>query len=48
MTNDDIVEFLNNLRRTDYFANIKLLERRSGAEGKGNSYQFKVTMTLKG
>ena len=48
MTDDDVVDFLNNLRRTDYFTNIKLLETRSGAEGKGNSYQFKVTMTLNG
>ena len=48
MTNDYVLAFLNNLRYTDYFTNIKLLETRSGAEGKGNSCQFKATMTLKG
>jgi type IV pilus assembly protein PilN len=47
LTNDDVVEFVNNLRRAEYFTNIKLLETRSATEGKINTYQFKVMMSLK-
>lgn len=47
MTNDDVVEFVNNLRRTDYFSNIRLVETRSGTEAKLSLYQFKLNMTLK-
>ncbi|MER3424369.1 MAG: hypothetical protein C4293_15260, partial [Nitrospiraceae bacterium] len=47
LTNDDVVEFVNNLRRTDYFSTIKLVETRSGAEAKLNIYQFKMNLTLK-
>jgi type IV pilus assembly protein PilN len=42
-----VVEFVNNLRRTDYFSNIRLLETRSGTEAKLSLYQFKLNMTLK-
>ncbi len=48
LSNDDIVEFVNNLRRTDYFANIRLLESRSAQESKINVYQFKLGFALKG
>ena len=47
LTNDDVVEFLNNLRRAEYFSNIKLLETRSGSEGKTSTYQFRVSMLLR-
>lgn len=47
LTNDDVVEFVNNLRRADYFSTIKLLETRSGTEAKLNVYQFKLNLTLK-
>jgi type IV pilus assembly protein PilN len=47
LTNDDVVEFLNNLRKSGSFVNIKLLETRSGTEGKISTYQFRVTMSLK-
>jgi type IV pilus assembly protein PilN len=47
MTNDDVVEFVNNLRRADYFASIRLVETRSGTESKQNLYQFKLNLTLK-
>lgn len=47
LTNDDVVEFVNNLRRTDYFSSIKLVETRSGTEAKLNIYQFKMNLTLK-
>lgn len=46
-TNDDVVEFVNNLRRTEYFTNIRLIETRSGMEGKLNVYQFRVNFLLK-
>jgi type IV pilus assembly protein PilN len=47
LTNDDVVEFVNNLRRAEYFSNIRLLESKSGTEAKLNLYQFKLNMTLK-
>lgn len=46
-TNDDVVEFVNNLRHTEYFTNIRLIETRSGTEGKLNVYQFRVNFLLK-
>lgn len=48
LTNDDVVEFVNNLRQTDYFSSIQLRESRSGTEGKINIYQFRVDLVLKG
>lgn len=48
LTNDDVVEFVNNLRRTDYFSSIQLLESRSASESKVNVYQFKLGLVLKG
>ncbi len=48
MTNDDIVEFVNNLRRTDQFATIKLNESRAGQDNKMNTYQFKIDLAMKG
>jgi type IV pilus assembly protein PilN len=47
LTNDDIVEFVNNLRRTDYFTTIRLIESRSGTEAKLNVYQFKLNLGMK-
>src|SRR5262245_6453203 len=48
LSNDDIVEFVNNLRRTDYFTNIDLQESRSAIESQLNVYQFKLGFRLKG
>jgi len=48
MSQDDIVEFINNLRRTDYFTNIRLTESRAGVEGKTTVYTFKISASLKG
>lgn len=48
LTNDDVVEFVNNLRRTDHFSNINLIESRSANESKVNLYQFKLVFNLKG
>jgi type IV pilus assembly protein PilN len=48
LTNDDVVEFANNLRRTDYFAGINLQESKATVENKINVYQFRLTFRLKG
>jgi type IV pilus assembly protein PilN len=48
MSNDDVVEFVNNLRRTNYFSAIRLAETRSGTEGKAAVYQFKLNLAVKG
>jgi hypothetical protein len=42
------VEFINNLRRTEHFVNIRLTESRAVAEGKTTAYQFKISAILKG
>ncbi|MEC4890131.1 MAG: PilN domain-containing protein [Nitrospira sp.] len=48
LTNDDVVEFVNNLRRTDFFSNINLQESRAAVESAINIYQFKLAFRLKG
>jgi type IV pilus assembly protein PilN len=48
LTNDDIVEFVNNLRRTDYFTIIRLQESRAAVDNKMNLYQFKLDLSMKG
>jgi len=48
LSNDDVVEFVNNLRRTDYFTNIDLQESRSTTESQLSVYQFKLGFRLKG
>ncbi len=48
LTNDEVVEFVNNLRRTDFFANINLQESKAAVENKINIYQFKLAFRLKG
>lgn len=47
VSQDDIVEFINNLRRTEHFANIRLVESRAGTEGKSTAYLFKINASLK-
>jgi len=47
VSQDDIVEFINNLRRTEHFANIRLMESRAVLDGKITVYQFKVLADLK-
>ena len=47
LTNDDVVEFVSNLRRTDHFSDIRLQETRSTQEGKVNVYSFRLNMTSK-
>lgn len=47
LTNDDIVEFVNNLRRTEYFTAIQLMESRAATEGKAGVFSFKITFSLR-
>ena len=48
LTNDDVVEFVNNLRRTDYFMDINLVESRAATESQISLYQFRLGFRLKG
>ena len=48
LTNNDIVGFVNHLRRSDYFSDIQLLESRSGTQGQFTVYHFRMNLTLKG
>lgn len=48
LTNDDVVDFVNNLRRTDYFTGINLQESKAAVENKINVYQFRLVFHLKG
>lgn len=48
LTNDDVVEFANNLRRTEYFTGINLQESKAATENKVNVYQFRLAFRLKG
>lgn len=48
LSNDDLVEFVNNLRRTDYFTGIQLMETKSMTESQVNIYQFRLKLTQKG
>ncbi|WP_447973028.1 PilN domain-containing protein [Nitrospira sp. Kam-Ns4a] len=48
LTTNDIVEFVNNLRRTDYFSSVRLIESRAGFEGQVGLYQFRVDLTIRG
>lgn len=48
LSQDDVVEFINNLRRTEHFVTIRLLESRAAMEGKTTTYIFKVSAGLKG
>lgn len=48
LTNDDVVEFANNLRRTDHFTGINLQESKAAVENKINLYQFRLAFRLKG
>ena len=48
LSNDDVVEFVNNLRRTEYFTGINLQESKAAVENKVNVYQFRLAFRLKG
>ncbi|MEK7871196.1 MAG: PilN domain-containing protein [Nitrospirota bacterium] len=46
LTNIDIVEYINNLRSSKYFADLHLIESRQGSEGGLEVYQFKLKSRL--
>ncbi len=48
LTNDDVVDFVNNLRRTDFFTGINLQESKAAVENKITVYQFRLVFHLKG
>ena len=48
VTNDDVVEFVNNLRRTDYFTDINLQESKAAVVNKIDVYEFRLVFRLKG
>jgi type IV pilus assembly protein PilN len=47
MTNDDIVEFINNLQRSDYFTAVTLQESVQAVEDGLTVYSFKLSMAVK-
>jgi type IV pilus assembly protein PilN len=48
VSTDDVVEFVKNLQRSNYFASVLLEEQRQGAEEGLSLYQFRLRLTLKG
>lgn len=48
LTTNDIVEFVNRLRRSDYFSAVRLIESRAVAEAQVGLFQFRVDLTIKG
>jgi len=47
VTNFEIVDYFNNLKKSPYIADIELVESRQGAEGTLNIYNFKLRFRLK-
>ena len=48
LSNDDVVEFVKNLQRTNYFVSVLLDESRQTTEDSIPVYQFKLKVTMKG
>lgn len=48
VANDDIVGFVNNLRRADMFQSVQLGEIRAKEQNKERYFEFKLTMVTKG
>jgi len=46
MTNSELVDFIDNLKRSKYFSEIQILESRQGVEGNVPIYNFKLNCTL--
>lgn len=46
LTNIDIVEYINNLRTSQYFTDLQLIESRQGSESGLPVYQFKLKSKL--
>jgi len=47
LSNDDIVEFIKNLQRMNYFSNVFLEESRQATEEGVTIYQFKLRLMIK-
>ena len=47
LSNDDIVEFVKNLQRANYFSSVLLEESRQTTEEGVTVYQFKLRLTVK-
>ena len=48
LSNDDVISFVNSLRRGGVFQNINLKEIRSKEQSKVKVLRFKLEMSLKG
>ena len=48
LTNDDIVEFIRNLQRTNYFSLVSLDESVQGTDDGVTVYSFRIKVTVKG
>jgi type IV pilus assembly protein PilN len=46
ITNSEIVDFIDNLKKTQFFSNIELLESRQATEGNVPIYNFKLSATM--
>jgi type IV pilus assembly protein PilN len=46
ITNSDIVEFINNMKNTKFFADIQLIESRQAIELNIPVYNFKLKCTM--
>ncbi len=42
ITNNEIVEFIDNLKRSSFFKNVQILESRRGSEGEIPIYSFRL------
>ena len=47
VTNFEIVDYFNNLKKSTFITNLELVESRQGAEGALNVYNFKLKFKLK-
>ena len=48
LSSTDIVEFVQNLRDTEFFQNIKMVEVHTDGDEGGTLYHFSLNLTLKG
>jgi len=46
MTNSELVDFIDNLKRSKFFSDIQLLESRQAVEGNVPIYNFKLNCTM--
>jgi type IV pilus assembly protein PilN len=46
MTNSELVDFIDNLKRSKFFSDIQLLESRQTVDGNVPIYNFKLNCTM--